>query len=68
MGCLSMYTPTIDGYELAIGDDLGIGFIPYCCGEDMVLAPKHAHLTRFKCTGCRVTLTVNERGLVFDIR
>ena len=63
-----METPTIDGYELTIGDDLGIGFTPSCCDEDMDSRPGHGELQPFRCSSCRTTLIVDGNGLVWDIQ
>lgn len=60
--------PTIHGYELSPGDDLGRDTTPDCCDQEM--APKGADgkgYRDYKCD-CGTTLTVAPNGLVFDIR
>jgi hypothetical protein len=61
-----MEAPTIDGHDLAPGDELGRGAIPACCDEEM--DPEYGHLEWFKCGTCGTTLLVEGNGLVGDIQ
>ncbi|MFF8840500.1 hypothetical protein [Streptomyces sp. NPDC015130] len=63
-----MSTPTIDGYELTIGDDLGIGFTPDCWDNEMDALPMTGDRQTFQCGDCKTALTVTDNGLVYDIR
>ncbi|MFE0651028.1 hypothetical protein ACFVZH_20805 [Streptomyces sp. NPDC059534] len=63
-----MGTPTIDGFELTIGDHLGLGITPHCCAEDMDTKQKHGDLQTLRCSNCRTALIVDGRGLVWDIQ
>lgn len=55
--------PCNHGRELSIGDELGLGVTPDCCGEEMTAA---GHT--YTCGNCRTVLTVDALGLVSDIR
>lgn len=64
-----MNTPTINGgYELTIGDNLGIGPAPDCCDNEMATLPKTSDQQKFQCDDCETVLIVAASGLVFDIR
>jgi len=59
--------PTSYGIELSVGDELGVGVPPECCDDEMDPRPGHADLQPYQCSNCRTTLTVDGRGLVWDI-
>ncbi|WP_275558518.1 hypothetical protein [Streptomyces sp. 5-6(2022)] len=61
-------TPTVNGYELSIGDDLGTETIPDCCDEDMTAGAASNGYRNYTCSECNTVLTVAPTGLVYDIR
>lgn len=61
-------TPTVHGgYELSMGDDLGLDVTPDCCGDDMTREEKERGYVDYTCGDCATILTVSPNGLVFDI-
>ncbi|MBP2581897.1 hypothetical protein J3A78_002375 [Streptomyces sp. PvR006] len=63
-----MSTPTINGgYELTIGDHLGIGPAPDCCDNEMTTRPKNTNQQTFICDDCKTVVVVDGNGLIYDI-
>lgn len=61
-------TPTVHGgYELSMGDDLGLDVTPTCCGDDMDGKDRDDGGREYTCEGCGTDLIVSPNGLVFDI-
>lgn len=59
--------PTIYGMTLRIADELGHDDAPDCCGEEMTRSTDGEDLI-YTCGCCRTVLTVDELGLIDDIR
>lgn len=60
--------PNTHGYELSIADDLGRDIAPDCCDEEMTAKDFDEELRNYTCGNCGTVVTVDELGLVFDIR
>ena len=63
-----MNTPTIDGYDLSIGDDLGLDADLACCDSEMEAKPVTDKGRIYTCQGCSTVVDISANGLVFDIR
>ena len=59
-----MPEPSIHGYELSPGDELGQDVTPDCCGSEMTAT----RLSSYRCGECGTVLEIDSLGLVFDIR
>lgn len=62
-----MNTPTIDGYDLSIGDDLGLNADLVCCDQEMDAHPVTSKGRIYTCGACPTVVDVSARGLVSDI-
>ncbi|WP_274912520.1 DciA family protein [Streptomyces sp. WZ-12] len=64
---VDMTAPTINGHELSEGDALGHDQVPDCCHDEMTVEPLDEGFTDYRCTTCGGVLTIDEKGIVFDI-
>ncbi|MFK0290086.1 hypothetical protein ACIQU6_06330 [Streptomyces sp. NPDC090442] len=59
--------PYAHGYEISLGDELGIGNRLECCDEEMTVHTNDGGASQHVCDTCCTTVRVRGDGLVADI-